>query len=69
MEEGVERRRMREKEELKGEKGEVNVVVMDLGGKEKIGREVVKGGWNVRVVGGDRRGEEIKGMNGEGIMV
>lgn len=51
------------------EDGKYNVVLMDLGAKNNIRRELVKRGCNVTVVPGNTTAEEIKGMNPDGIML
>ena len=56
-------------ESFEAENGKYNVVLMDLGAKNNIRRELVKRGCNVTVVPGNTTAEEIKAMNPDGIML
>ncbi len=57
------------KETFDAENGNFNVVLMDLGAKSNIRRELVKRGCNVTVVPGNTTAEEIKALSPDGIML
>ncbi len=65
----VESTTSKENQVFKAENGDLNVVLMDLGAKHNIGRELVKRGCNVTVVPADTSAEEIMNMNPDGIML
>lgn len=56
-------------QEFKAENGDLNVVLMDLGAKHNIGRELVKRGCNLTVVPANTTAEQIKALNPDGIML
>lgn len=56
-------------ETFEADDAKYNVVLMDLGAKSNIRRELVKRGCNVTVVPGSTTAEEIKALDPDGIML